>query len=241
MRPQTLLTDVADLVLGRRCLLCEAIGTALCPTCLTRLRGRVRTVDAVAGLPWATASLPYANEGRTLILEYKEHGNRGLTPILGALLADALEPHLHRPPAAPTVVVRVPSHRRSARGFDALGGISQAAERALAARGRPVLVQPWLETASSYRPLKDLTRGERRRRIEGAFRVSAPAHRHGSRAATSSVVLVDDVLTTGATLAEAVRTLAAAGIPVDGVAVVTWASRDTWATSRAPARATFRR
>jgi predicted amidophosphoribosyltransferase len=238
MRTRDLFTDVADLVLGRRCLLCEAIGTALCTDCLASLRGRVVEVPATSGLPRTTAALSYSGEGRTLILEYKERGNRGLTPMLGALLADALAPHLPVSPAFPTFVVPVPSHRWSARGFDALGGIARAASNALRARGRAVHVEPWLETVSVYRPLKDLSRAERRLRIEGAFRVPARIRRRAPRQVVAGVIVVDDVLTTGATVGEAVRSLRAAGIPVAGAAVVAWASRDTWATSRAPARPT---
>jgi predicted amidophosphoribosyltransferase len=235
MRPHLLLTDVADLVLGRRCLMCDEIGTALCAPCLAGLRGRVRTVATASDLPVTTAVLNYEDDGRTLILEYKERGNRGLTPMLGTLLADATEPHLSQPTAGAAVMVPVPSHRWSARGFDALGGIVRAAGHALAARGRPVLVRPWLETATTYHPLKDLSRDERRRRIEGAFRVPARVQRH-SRPPANGVIVVDDVLTTGATLGEAVRSLTGAGIPVAGAAVVAWASPDRWATSRAPAR-----
>ena len=99
-------------------------------------------------------------------------------------------------------------------------------------------VEPWLETVSAYRPLKDLSRAERRLRIEGAFRVPARVRRRAALQVGAGVIVVDDVLTTGATMGEAVRTLTAAGIPVAGVAVVAWASRDTWATSRAPARPT---
>jgi predicted amidophosphoribosyltransferase len=237
MRPRDLLTDVADLVLGRRCLLCEAIGTAMCADCLWTLRGRVGTVTAPSALPRTTAALAYEGEGRTLIIEYKERGNRGLTPMLGTLLADAITPHL-TPPSGSTIVVPVPSHRWSARGFDALGSIARAASHSLAARGTPVQVQPCLESVSAYRPLKDLSRTERRLRIEGAFRVHARVPRRVPRQVGAGVIVVDDVLTTGATVGEAVRTLTANGIPVAGVAVVAWASRDTWATSRAPARPT---
>ena len=161
-----------------------------------------------------TAALAYADEGGTLIIEYKERGNRGLTPMLGTLLADAIEPHLT---AGPTIVVPVPSHRWSARGFDALGGIARAASDALPARGRPVHVEPWLETVSAYRPLKDLSRAERRLRVEGAFRVPARVRRRAALQVGAGVIVVDDVLTTGATMGEAVRTLTAAGIPVAGV------------------------
>jgi predicted amidophosphoribosyltransferase len=226
MRPRILLADVADLVLGRRCLACEAIGAALCTACLARLRGRVHAVTTSPGLPPATAALDYEDHGRALILEYKERGNRGLAPMLGELLADAVEPHLAASPAPPMVMVPVPSHRWAARGFDALGGIARAADHSLAARGRPVRVRSWLESASSYRPLKDLTRAERRQRIGGAFTVPPRIQRQPPRTAPGGVIVVDDVLTTGATLGEAVRTLTGAGIPVAGVAVVAWASRD---------------
>ena len=241
MRPHVLLTDVADLVLGRRCLRCDAVGPALCAPCLAGLRGGVSPVVVPPGLPPATASLPYEVTGRTLVLEYKERGNRGLAPMLGTLLADALEPHLARLPAAPVTVVPVPSNRWSARGFDALGGIARSAERVLATEGQRVLVRPWLETASAYRPLKDLSRDERRRRIEGAFRVPARVRRELGHRPPGRVLVVDDVLTTGATLGEAVRTLAGAGIPVAGIAVVAWASRDRSVTSRGPARPMPRR
>lgn len=220
--------------------MCDAIGTALCAACLARLRGRVGTVASSPGLPPTTAALSYEDDGSALILEYKERGNRGLAPMLGELLADAIEPHLRRLRPG-SVVVPVPSHRRAARGFDALGGIVGAAGHALAARGRPVLVQPWLESASSYRPLKDLTRAERRHRIEGAFRVPSRVRRSGAWPAHGGVIVVDDVLTTGATLGEAVRTLTGAGIRVEGVAVVAWASRDRPVTSPAPARPMFPR
>jgi predicted amidophosphoribosyltransferase len=236
MRTHHLLSDVADLVLGRRCLRCEAIGSALCDACLERLRSRVLTVPTAPGIPPTTASLPYEDAGRLLVWEYKERGNRGLAPMLGTLLADAIEPHLAPSSTLPGIVVPVPSHRRAARGFDALGGITRAAARALDARGRPVLVRPWLATASAYRPLKDLSRDQRRQRIDGAFAVRG---RMGDR--PSPCVVVDDVLTTGATVGEAVRTLTAAGIPVAGVAVVAWASPGRSATSRAPARPTSRR
>jgi predicted amidophosphoribosyltransferase len=241
MRPRVLLTDVADLVLGRRCLLCEAIGTALCTGCLASLRGRVGAVIGPSALPRTTAALAYEDEGRMLIIEYKERGNRGLTPMLGTLLADAIAPHVPVAPTGPTIVVPVPSHRWSARGFNALGGITRAARESLAARDRPVHVQPWLETVSVYRPLKDLSRAERRLRVEGAFRVHDRVRHRVAHQVGAGVIVVDDVLTTGATAGEAVRTLTAAGIPVTGVAVVAWASRDTWATSRAPAPPTTRR
>jgi predicted amidophosphoribosyltransferase len=234
MRPHDLLTDVADLVLGRRCLRCDAIGSALCDGCLVALRRGVVTVPSAPGLPPTTASLPYEDAGRLLVLEYKERGNRGLAPMLGTLLADAIEPHLVRPGAG--IVVPVPSHRWAARGFDALGGIARAAGRALCTRGVPVHVRPWLATASAYRPLKDLSRDERRLRIEGAFEVPAGMRRDAQAGQSRRVVVVDDVLTTGATLGEAVRTLARAGVEVSGIAVVAWASPGRSATSRAPAR-----
>jgi predicted amidophosphoribosyltransferase len=92
-----------------------------------------------------------------------------------------------------------------------------------------------LAPARSYRPLKDLSREERHAAVAGAFEV-----RRGATLRGRPVIVVDDVITTGATTGEAIRSLEASRLPVHGVAAVTAASRDTWARIRAPAPTTYR-
>ena len=232
-----LITDVFYLVLGRTCLGCQTPGPALCPTCLTQLRGHTRPVT-IPGLVVPTCvAADYDGIARDVILEYKERGSRSLAPMLGRLLADAALTVARPQRPSRCVLVPVPSHRHAPRGFDALGSVARAAAQALARDGLPSRVERRLRPGPAYVPMKGLGRGERQSRITGAFR---PAGRTRPAPWDEFVLLVDDVVTTGATASEALRTLAAAGTRVGGVAAVAAPSRGTRGTIHAPAQSTRR-
>jgi predicted amidophosphoribosyltransferase len=90
-----------------------------------------------------------------------------------------------------------------------------------------VVVRSWLRQARRVRDQAGLTTPDRQRNLSGALSVRRRAAPRGG----DVVVITDDVVTTGATLTEAVRVLGAAGFPVIGAATVA-------ATTRlAPARA----
>ncbi len=221
-----LAANVADLVLGRCCLSCDKPGPSLCTDCLSGLRFRpvlTRTSAGVSG----RARLAYEGLARTVILSYKERGDRSLAQPLGRLLADAVTA-LDLP--ASRSLVPIPAHRRSRRGFDALGAVVDSAVRHLAQDGCPAEVLPLLHARTRYPPLKDLGRRERQHRVAGAFavrldRLGSPVNPGNLNPGNpvnprNPVIVVDDVLTSGATIAEAVRALTAAGIPVAGFATV---------------------
>jgi predicted amidophosphoribosyltransferase len=210
--------DVADLVLGRGCLGCGQIGRSLCVPCLSELRrqpSRARTIDG--GLV-AYAGARYGGLRRRLLLAYKD-GQRSLASPLGVLLADAVDIALERIGQPGGLLVPVPGHRRPKRGFDALEAIVRAATEQLEGRERPVSVLPALTTRRAYRAAKSLGRSERLRALEGAFAAGPPSARSSVWPLTA-VVVVDDVMTTGATVTEAVRALRAAGIEPAGAAMV---------------------
>jgi predicted amidophosphoribosyltransferase len=192
-------SDLADLVLGRACLGCGAPAPGVCGPCRAGLL-QPRTGRLADGTP-VHAATPYRGLARDLVIAFKEHGFRDLGPPLGGLLADAVR----RAPAG--LVVPVPGRRRLRRGYDPVGVLATSAARRL---GRP---PPAVALrAGRYPELKGLTRAERLAAVPGAFRVVRPV--------AGPVVLVDDVLTTGATLGEAVRTCRSAGIEVVACAVV---------------------
>ncbi len=225
-----ILSDLADLVLGRQCLGCGAPAPGICPTCLTGLR---TSATAIEGSPVpATAAREYSGLTRSLIIEYKKYGYRSLDEPLGWLLADAVWSAMARASVRACTIVAIPAHPRSRRGFDALAAIVRAAVRALSGAGVPVRQEYWLSPAADYRTLKALGRSARQAEVTGAFRaVPTPT-------AQSPVIVVDDVMTTGATLGEAVATLQRAGIHVTAIAVVAAASRGRSATSLEHAPAT---
>ena len=233
MRPADLVADLCDLVLGRACRDCGEPGRVLCDGCLAAYRGRAMRVPHPSGLT-ATAALGY-DLGGPLVLDYKEHGLRSLRPMLGTLLADAVAGHLGLLGARAATVVPVPSHPLAVRGFDALGGLVRAAARDLAGRGLAVGVATGMIAAGAHRPLKGLGREERQREAASAFRPRAgrpPPLR-------PPVIVVDDVLTTGATTAAVRAALATLGIEVGGFAVVA-ATPGTPVPIPAPARPTGR-
>lgn len=213
-----LLTDLLDLVLGRACVTCEEPGRVLCDDCLAGLRGSAGPVVGrlPGGLPVVTAALPYAGIASRLILGYKERGNRALAPMLGLLLADAVARHPALVAQRRCTLVPVAGHRRARRGFDALGEICSAASSALSGHGRHVDVCAAMRSIRATPALKTLAREQREATIAGAF-----VARRGARLDTTApVILVDDVITSGSTVVEAVRALRAIGVSVDGVAVI---------------------
>jgi predicted amidophosphoribosyltransferase len=198
-------------------------------------------VEIGSGTP-AVVSGEYAGTVRDLVLAYKQDGHRGLAVGLGALLADAVVASVFLQGDRAIVVVPIPGHRRPLRGFDALAGIVRPAAEELARLGAPVTVVRALRSRASYPDAKDLTREQRRQHLSGAFRAGDSAAL--GRARSGSVVIVDDVITTGATVEEAIRALAAEGITVGAVAAIAATpplSPDRSGRYREPARPTSHR
>ncbi len=215
--------DLLDLVLGRRCLECARPGRAWCAECVG-LCPRDLAVAPLAGtgLPLVCAAR-YDGVVREAVIDYKERGNRALAPMLGRLLADAVAVVSDELGVAGVVLVPVPGHRRPARGFDALGGVLAQGLAHARADGTDASAVRALRLVRDGGPIKSLGRARRRTVVHGSMAVGSPAQaRRLARAVRGggTVVVVDDVVTTGATLTEATAALHAAGVRVAGVIAV---------------------
>jgi len=148
---------------------------------------------------------------REAIHAFKFGGRRSLAGPLGDLVAGLGLSALPGP--APDLLVPVPLHRRRARerGYNQALLIARRLERAWGIAVRDDLLARQGATA----PQADLDAAGRRRNVRGAFAVVNAAAIEGRH-----LVLVDDVLTTGATAAECARTLARAGASVVGVVAI---------------------
>ncbi|MFF5935424.1 ComF family protein [Streptomyces sp. NPDC012508] len=211
--------EIAGLVLPVACGGCGRPRTELCPSCRAELtdRGprRVRPLPEPAGMPRVHAAAPYADTVRSVLLAHKERGALSLAGPLGCALAGAVEAaagHCEGPGVLPLFLVPVPSSRRSvrARGHDPTRRIALAAAGRLRRQGRAARVTPVLRQRRAVADQSGLTAQGRFANLAGALEVVAGGRRLVER---GRVVLVDDLMTTGASLAEAARALGAVHPP----------------------------
>ena len=141
----------------------------------------------------------YAGPLRQALHALKFHGKRALARPLAALIREQCESVL-APDADALVPVPLARARLRERGFNQAELI---ADRLGALLDLPVR-RRWLARVRETDPQTDLAAAERRTNVRGAFVAS-------SNVAGRYVVLVDDVLTTGATCRECARALRAAG------------------------------
>ena len=142
----------------------------------------------------AACAAPYDGPVSSALKAFKLGGERRLARPIAAWL---LEPAQRLP--RPDAIAWVPSTRRvvAERGFDPPGALATAFAKLVGMRPVPLLAKV-RETVDQA----GLARAERTANLAGAFRC---------RPAPSSVVLVDDILTTGATADTCARALRIAG------------------------------
>lgn len=213
------LADLADLVLPRVCAGCGLPGAVLCRGCVARLAEPHPAYPRrfPDGFPPTAAAGAYAGPVRPAVLAFKERGRAELAGPLGAALAVAVAavvaavPPLDGVPgpARPVLLVPVPSSRAAlrARGRDHVGELAERAARELAAAGVTVRTARLLRRRGPVRDSAGLSVGQRRANLAGSF-VPDP---RGAVPANALAVLVDDVVTSGATLTEAAGALVRAG------------------------------
>ncbi|MFB7466216.1 ComF family protein [Streptomyces sp. NPDC056224] len=203
--------ELAGLVLPVDCAGCGASRVLLCAGCREALSGagaaRARLFPGPAGLPVVHAAAVYEGPVRAVLLAHKERGALPLAGALGAALAAAVR--AGGAGEGEVALVPVPSARRQvrARGHDPARRIALAAAGRLRRGGVPARVVPVLRLRRAVADQSGLGARQRRENLSGALEVC-----RGGAALTrgAALVLVDDLITTGATLAEAARAVRAA-------------------------------
>lgn len=212
---------------------CGAPDVRWCARCAALLAGppvrvergapRLDRLDGVAAVPvWALT--PYSGPVRDAVVHWKDRGRADLDRLLAPALhraARRLGPAFHDALGdTPLAVVPVPSTgaARRARGREPVSVLARAVVDGLRDAGSAARFVPALARRGAARDQVGLGARARGRNLAGAVRMT----RRGARALgqRSACILVDDVLTTGATLAAVERALERAGHDVLGATVL---------------------
>lgn len=220
---------VLDVVAPPGCPACGEPGEGLCAGCRRLLERRDEPVCGrcgeplagpalrcpddhrwLAGLRAARAPFRYAGAGGTLVRRLKFERELGAGWFLARHMVAAIGPWVRRS-ARRAVVAPVPMHaaKRRARGFDQAAWLADVVARELGLRLAPGALRRTRRTL----PQGDPRVTSRERNVDGAFAVARPRRVRGR-----TVLLVDDTVTSGATVRECARVLRAAG--AHAVAVV---------------------
>lgn len=212
VRPGELLAALADLVLPRCCAGCGIPGAMLCGACCALLaRPRVATPRRFPwGFPPTVAAGSYAGPVRPAVVAFKERGRAELAAPLGAALALAVAAVVAGVPGPPRAVLLVPLPSSAAalrhRGRDHVRELTAVAVEELRKAGQQAQDAVLLRRTGRLRDSAGLSATERRANLAGTFAlVKGPVPPR-----EAVLVLVDDVVTTGATLTEAAAVLTAA-------------------------------
>ena len=205
--------SLAELIFPSRCIGCSQLGISICSTCRKSWHSHIyhRTIK-VLDTPYPVISaIEYSPIASRVLLRAKEANQEAADQLLVNALSHSLRYFLKKFGFGD--LVPIPSRRSATRkrGRDFMQEITGSV-----AENESIKSLQILQHQRAVRDQSQLNSQQRSRNIAGAFSTSFNLAEMRDSGNIGPLIIVDDLVTTGATLAEAIRALRTAGFPVLG-------------------------
>ena len=209
MKNLSLIKNLLSVLFPEHCLACGQGGKTICGACANELPRAPRIDD------WTIAALDYGDRRvKRAVWLFKYRNRRALGPIFARLLADLLaedlaERKIMRNFSAPLLVpIPISAKRFRERGYNQCEILAEELSKSL---GDSLKLQAKLlrKIRHTEQQAKTVNKRARLENLKGSFDVSKEKE---SMVRGRNIILLDDVVTTGATFAEASTILRKAGV-----------------------------
>jgi predicted amidophosphoribosyltransferase len=212
--------NLAELLFPTRCISCSRLGLSLCADCRKswQLDLNISEINTLFGAYPVFSALPYSEVAAKVILSAKESNYAVADNLIVEALSYSLR--LFRSQHGSGMLVPIPSRKAAIRrrGRNFLVDISEKV-----ALDNFLNLTPLLLHKRKVRDQSKLNQVERRRNISQALSANSAEKPCDVDGNIEPIILVDDLITTGSTLAEAVRALRSEGYEVKGAVTCAFA------------------
>lgn len=206
--------ELINLLMPSACIICTAQGSNVCDSCVKKLAFIPRKISrqVIGGLT-GFATCEYNANVAKLIHEFKEGHQTSVAKVMTPAMSEAIG-HFE---SEKIVLVPIPSKRESfsTRGFEPASVLAKALARQVAKDRKELLrVERLLSFSQVVADQASLSGQDRRTNLVGSMVAKEP--RKNQSGGKTRVILVDDIVTTGSTIAEGYRCLSVIGVEVVG-------------------------
>jgi len=205
--------NLAELIFPSRCIGCSQLGISICSICRKSWHPHIYHRDLLISSQAypVISAVKYSPIASKVLLSAKESGQSAADQLLISAISHALNFFAKKYGAGD--LVGIPSRKSATRkrGRNFMVEITKSVAKAESIKALDIL-----QHTRSVRDQSQLDSEQRSRNIAGALTASKNSSNLDSPGNTGPLIIVDDLITTGATLAEAIRALRTAGYAVIG-------------------------
>jgi len=209
--------NLAELIFPSRCIGCSQLGISICSSCRTSWHPHIylREVSVLGANYPVVSAVQYSPIASRVLLSAKESNITAADKLLKDAISHSLNYFVKH--FGGNTLVTIPSRSSASRkrGRNFLSEITEDVAKA-SPINITVCKAQLLMHSRSVRDQSALNSKQRLANISGALAVPSKASANKIEGNIGSLIIVDDLITTGATLAEAIRALCTAGFEVKG-------------------------